>query len=96
MKAPLVFVGYAIERGKDGYRGFDEGLDLTGKIAVALRFEPMNENGKSLWSKRRWSGRNSLLSKVKAVADRNAAGMIIINTRIDLYAAIQTLFMASC
>ena len=37
----MVFVGYAIENGPDGYSSFGDEDDLSGKIAVMFRFEPM-------------------------------------------------------
>jgi Zn-dependent M28 family amino/carboxypeptidase len=81
--APMVFVGYSIEEGSDDYTSYPlvqgKEHDLTGKIAVVLRFEPMNEQGKSLWSSVRWSGAASLDGKLRSAADRGAAGIILIN-----------------
>lgn len=88
--AELVFVGYALESaGKDGveYSSFDDDDDLTGKVAVMLRFEPMDEQGRSLWRNEAtgsgaagWSGSSGLAGKLQAVIQRNAAGVIVINT----------------
>ncbi len=75
----LAFVGYSIRRGEDGYATYEEGTDLTGKIAVILRFEPMNENGKSKWAPERWSPAASIEPKLRAAADRGAAGIILVN-----------------
>jgi len=78
---PVVFVGYSIETGPEGYTSFGEDEDLSGKIAVMLRFEPMDEDGKSLWSRRGpWSGRAAFNAKFRAIAKRNPAGVILINT----------------
>lgn len=74
-----VFVGYAIENGSNGYKGFPDGTDLSGKIAVVLRFEPMNAAGKSLWADQRWSPAAGLEDKLKAIAARKAAGIILVN-----------------
>ena len=76
----LVFVGYSIDDGPDDYQSYPEDLDLEGRIAVMLRFEPMDENGDSRWSDRRWSRKSTFASKFGAVADRNPAGVILINT----------------
>ncbi|MCA9281981.1 MAG: M28 family peptidase [Phycisphaeraceae bacterium] len=76
---PLAFIGYSIEEGQDGYSSFAEGDDLTGRIAVMLRYEPMDGAGGSKWSGRGWSGAASLANKVKAAADRGAAGVILVN-----------------
>ncbi len=79
--APVVFVGYSIDGGPDGYSSYADGDDLSGKIALMLRFEPMDAEGKSLWSERGpWSARASFANKLRAAAERNAAGVIIVNT----------------
>lgn len=80
--APAVFVGYAIDEGPDDFTSFAEDVDLEGKVAVMLRFEPMNGEGKSLWASDRqaWSRRAGFTGKLKAVADRGAVAAIIINT----------------
>lgn len=76
----MVFVGYAIESGPDGYSSFGDDDDLTGKIVVMLRFEPMDEGGNSLWSTGRgWSGAAGFQGKLQSVGNRGAAGVIIVN-----------------
>ncbi len=75
-----VFVGYGIEDGPDGYNNFEGVESLEGKIAVIFRFEPMDADGASLWNEGRgWSGRAGFANKVGAVAERNPAGIVIIN-----------------
>lgn len=78
---PAVFIGYGIERGRDGYRGYADDTSLEGKIAIVLRFEPMDEEGQSLWSSRpgRWSARAGFNSKLRNAVERGAAGVIIVN-----------------
>ncbi len=79
-EGPLAFVGYAIEDGKDGYSSFNDTDDLTGKIAILLRFEPMNENGQSRWSDDgSWTSAAALRSKFRSVLDRNPAGVIFVS-----------------
>jgi len=79
-KGPLVFVGYSIEDGPDGYTSYEGDDDLTGKIAMVLRFEPMTPLGSSQWSNGgRWSNEASLFGKMEAIAKRNAAGIILVN-----------------
>ena len=78
--APAVFVGYSIPNGPDDYSSYAEDDDLTGKIAVMFRFEPMDETGKSLWAERGWSNRASFSNKVRAAGKRGASGIVIINT----------------
>jgi hypothetical protein len=76
---PVTFVGYAIADGPDGYTSFDEDTDLTGRIALLLRYEPLDEDGKSRWSPRRFSPRAGIAPKMRAVAERGAAGILLVN-----------------
>lgn len=76
---PIVLVGYAITEGNDGYKTFVDETDLTGKIAVVFRFEPMKEDGKSKWVESGWSPAASIDSKLQALAERHAAGIIVVN-----------------
>lgn len=82
VKAPLVFVGYGIESEDENFSSFHDGQDLSGKIAVVLRFEPMDENGRSLWKtqNRRWSPHAQFNGKIKSVAERNPAAIIMMNS----------------
>ncbi len=81
VSGPAVFVGYGMEDGPDGYNNF-EGVDsLEGKIAVMFRFEPMNQDGESLWNQggRGWSARAAFRNKLGNVMKLNPAGIVIIN-----------------
>lgn len=78
---PAVFLGYGIDNGPEGYNNF-EGVDtLEGKIAVVFRFEPMDGEGRSLWNegRRGWTGRAGFAGKLRALAERKPAGIVIIN-----------------
>ncbi|MHC5023089.1 MAG: M28 family peptidase, partial [Planctomycetota bacterium] len=77
--APLSFVGYGLEEGQDGYTSFDEDTDLTGRVALLLRYEPLDDEGRSRWSDRRFSPYAGLTGKLEAVAARGAAGIILVN-----------------
>lgn len=75
-----VFVGYSIDRGRDGYSSYAEGDSLEGKIAIVLRFEPMGEDGWSKWRDgERWSSRAGYRRKVADAVERGAIGVIIVN-----------------
>jgi len=77
--APLAFAGYAIESGKDGYTSFrEDGEDLKGRIAVFFRYEPINQEGVSRWSERRWSEFSAAAPKLEALAKRGAVGVIMV------------------
>lgn len=80
VKGNAVFVGYAIESGPDDYKGLSKDLDLSGKVAVMLRFEPMNEEGRSQFTKRGWSGRAGLGGKLNAVRKLGASAVLVVNT----------------
>lgn len=78
---PLVFVGYGIEDGPDGYTSFAADEDLTGKVALLFRFEPMDENGQSLWKQNdeRWTNAAGLRAKFDNVLRRNPAGIVFVS-----------------
>lgn len=80
VEGELVFVGYSITAGPDGYLGYPPGVDLSGKIAVALRYEPLNAEGLSRWSEDgSWSAMYATLEpKISAALRRGAAGVIIV------------------
>ncbi|MBI69666.1 MAG: hypothetical protein CMJ38_06650, partial [Phycisphaerae bacterium] len=67
VEAPVTFVGYAIEEGEDGYTSFDEADDLTGQVALMLRYEPLDEDGASQWAGRRFSPHANIREKMNAV-----------------------------
>lgn len=77
--APAVFVGYSIQDGPDDYSTYGEDDDLTGKIAIMFRFEPMDDEGNSLWSENRWSRSAQFNRKFREAIDRNAEAIIVIN-----------------
>ncbi|MGQ0627130.1 MAG: M28 family peptidase, partial [Phycisphaerales bacterium] len=76
----VVFCGYAISEGPDDYSTFAKDDDLTGKIALVLRFEPKDAEGKSRFTKNgAWSPKAGLAQKLAAVRDRGAAGVLLVN-----------------
>lgn len=75
-----VFVGYSIENGPEGWSSYGRNDDLKGKIAIVLRFEPMNDEGKSAWTGGDWSARASFNNKLRAAERRGAEAIIVINT----------------
>ena len=77
--APMTFVGYAIEEGDDGYSSFEDNTDLTGQIALMLRYEPLDDNGVSKWASRRFGPHSNIKDKMQAVIDRGAIGVMLVN-----------------
>ncbi len=83
VSAPLAFLGYAIEEGPDGYSSFPDedegGQDLAGRIVMILRYEPLDDEGRSRFTTRRFSRHAAIPPKMKAAVDRGAAGIILVN-----------------
>lgn len=75
VSAPLVFVGYGIENAEFGLDDY-KGLDVKGKIVVALRGYP-----KGLPSE---AGAHLSATKSKAAERHGAIGMISIGTRLSM------------
>ncbi len=74
-----VFVGYSTVNGEYDAYAPAEDLDLTGKVALMLRFEPMNDQGMSRFTGGQWSAAAGFNGKLRAVAERNPAAVVIIN-----------------
>jgi hypothetical protein len=77
--APLSFVGYGIADGPDGYTSFDENTDLTGRIALLLRYAPLTEEGTPIWGTRDYRRQAALARKMGRVAERGAAAVLLVN-----------------
>jgi len=77
--APVTFVGYGIREGRDGYTSFDEQTRLDGRIAMVLRYEPLDAEGRSRWNERRFSEFAGIQPKLRELAQRGAAGVILVN-----------------
>ncbi|MCC5821861.1 MAG: M28 family peptidase [Phycisphaerales bacterium] len=75
---PVVFTGYAIVSGPGGFRGFEDDADFEGQIALCLAYEPMDEQGNSLWDESGFSHHAALTQKASALIRRGAAGVIIV------------------
>ena len=81
---PLVSAGYAIDSGPKDFKSFPEGkTDLTGKIVLVFRFEPLNERGRSRLVDEEngpaFTPAASMALKIGAVVRRGAAGVILVN-----------------
>lgn len=74
----LVFASYSIPAGEDGYLTYGPTTDLTGKIALILRYEPFDGRGRSWWAADGWSYASVLAAKVAAAERRGAAGVIVV------------------
>ncbi|MFG0253034.1 MAG: M28 family peptidase [Phycisphaerales bacterium JB038] len=77
----VVFVGYGIAEGPEDYTSYPAETDLTGKVALMLRFEPMDADGNSLWAgeNQDWSNRAALTRKLSTAVERGAAGILLVS-----------------
>jgi hypothetical protein len=75
---PVVFVGYGISSEKHDYDDY-AGVDVKGKVALAMRFEPHNEAGKSRFAVNGYSDDATFKSKATLAAARGAAALLIVN-----------------
>ena len=74
-----VFVGYCIQNEQEEYFSFDENDDLSGKVAIMLRFEPMDEDGASLWNDQGWTRRATFRNKFRTLMEHEPSAVILVN-----------------
>jgi Zn-dependent M28 family amino/carboxypeptidase len=78
--AELVFAGYSVQEGPNGYSSYSGENDLEGKIAVIFRFEPMDETGRTTWGENgRWTNAAGFTPKLQAAEAQGAVGIILVN-----------------
>lgn len=77
---PVVFVGYGVSSKEHGYDDY-AGVDVKGKVALALRYEPHDAAGVSRFTGKQddWSPEATLMRKVKVAADHGAAALLLVN-----------------
>lgn len=75
----VVFVGYSIADGQDGYRSYRDDDNLRGKVAMVFRFEPMTAEGWSRWAPRGWSPAASIDDKIRGAVERGASAVVLVN-----------------
>ncbi len=76
--APVVFVGYGIATDKHGYNDYAS-VDVRGKIALAMRFEPHNDGGKSRFVDKGYSDDATFKQKARLAAERGAVALLLVN-----------------
>ncbi len=79
ISAPVSFVGYGIADGPDGYSSFEAEADLSGRVALLLRYAPLDEEGEPLWNQRQYRRSARIASKMRAVARLGAAAILMVN-----------------
>ena len=78
----LAFVGYGIDAPAIGYREF-EGVDLKGKVALMLRYEPQEKDDASPFDGKRPSRWSALRYKVLQARERGAVAVIFVTGPIQ-------------
>lgn len=80
--APVAFVGYGVSVPEAGYDDYD-GIDVKGKVVIAMRYEPMDSRGHSHLAPRGdvsgWSEHATFSAKTKAAADHGAIALLLVN-----------------
>ena len=72
---PVAFVGYGIDATPIGYNDFD-GIDLKGKVALMLRYEPQEKDDTSKFDGRKPSRWSAMRYKVLQARERGAVAVI--------------------
>ena len=75
VRGEIVFVGYGIEAAPLNYRELD-GVDLKGKVALMLRYEPQEKDDKSVFDGRKPSRWSAMRYKVLQARERGATAVI--------------------
>ncbi len=73
----LVFAGYGIDAPPLGYREF-EGIDLKGKVALMLRYEPQEKDDASPFDGRKPSRWSAMRYKVLQARERGAVAVVFV------------------
>ena len=82
VRGPVVFAGYSLATGPDEFRTYAKDDSLEGKIAMVLRFEPMDDDGRSRIAEEggpTWSNAAALRPKLQAAITRGASAIILVN-----------------
>jgi hypothetical protein len=74
---PIAFVGYGIDAPPLSYREY-EGIDLEGKVALMLRYEPQERDEKSPFDGRKPSRWSALRYKALQARERGAVAVVFV------------------
>jgi hypothetical protein len=79
---PVASVGYGVSAPEMGYDDYD-GIDVKGKVVIAMRYEPMDAHGQSRLAQHGglsgWSDHATFNSKTKAAADHGAVALLLVS-----------------
>jgi Tol biopolymer transport system component len=77
VSGPIAFVGYGITAPPLGYDDY-AGIDLKGKVALMLRYEPQEKDDKSVFDGRKPSRWSAMRYKVLQARERGAVAVIFV------------------
>ncbi|MEL7237795.1 MAG: M20/M25/M40 family metallo-hydrolase, partial [Planctomycetota bacterium] len=81
--APLAFAGYGIDDPETGLSDLDD-VDLDGKVALVLRYEPRDENSFSrITGNRGVSGNSGFSTKADKLVAKGAKAIVIVNPPLN-------------
>jgi Zn-dependent M28 family amino/carboxypeptidase len=75
---PVVFAGYGITSSKQKYDDYAN-VDVKGKAALVLRFEPHNAEGKSRFAEKGYSDDATFKQKARNAAEHGAVALFVVN-----------------
>lgn len=75
---PVVFAGYGISSPEHNYDDY-AGIDVKGKLVIAMRFEPHTKAGKSQFSESGWSMEATLGNKARQAESHGAIALLLVN-----------------
>jgi len=80
-EGPLVFAGYAISEGPDGFTSFPAEAEeaVRGRVAMLFRYEPLDAEGNSRWAGRRFSPASAVAPKIRRLAELGASAIVLVN-----------------
>ena len=78
VSSTAVFVGYGITAAEYGYDDY-AGIDVRGKVAVALRHEPQEYDGDSVFEGRIYTEHSQLFSKAVNAKAHGASAIVYVN-----------------
>jgi hypothetical protein len=80
--AAAVFVGFGIRASEHQFDEY-EGLDVKGKVVLALRHEPRESDAASRWNGKRMTRHSAFVSKARVAEAAGAAALIIVNDPLN-------------
>ncbi len=81
VEGPLVFAGYGITASEQNYDDYKD-IDVKGKVVVALRYEPQDQDEKSVFAGRDRTRHSNLETKAINAKMHGAAALILINNAV--------------